>query len=319
MVTLRARMSAPGSASTSHRDPLLAHAALLGVSLSFGVNYVVAKWALREISPVAMVVIRQWGTVAILGTVLLFHRRSDAPKLQPREFGELLVYSLLGIGLNMWCFLEGLSRSSATNAAIMLVSIPVLTLAFAIMLGRERATARGIAGIATGLAGALILILPRGGLALSAEAFTGNVFLFAGAASYSLYLVLSKSILARHDALVVVTWLFTLGGIVTLPFGVSSVYELTQTGLSPGGWASIIYIVIGATAVPYLLNTWALARVQSSIVAVYILVQPIVAAIMGRMFLGETLAPHAALAGALIVGGVLAAVWRTKRPTPVES
>jgi drug/metabolite transporter (DMT)-like permease len=284
--------------------------ALLGVSLSFGFNYVVAKWALREISPIAMVVIRQWGTVAILGTVLVLHRRSDAPKLKPREFGELAVYSVLGIGLNMWCFLEGLSRTSATNAAIMLVSIPVLTLAFAILLGRERATARGLAGIAAGLAGALLLILPRGGLALSAEAFAGNVFLFTGAASYSLYLVLSKSLLARHDALVVVTWLFTLGGVMMLPFGAASLYRLAGTGLTPGGWASIVFIVIGATAVPYLLNTWALARVQSSIVAIYILVQPIVAAIMGRIFLGETLAPHAALAGALIVGGVVMAVWR---------
>jgi drug/metabolite transporter (DMT)-like permease len=288
----------------------LAHVALLAVSLTFGANYVVAKFAFREITPLLMVVIRTWGTAAILGAVLMFRRKPDAPKIRPREFGELFLYSVLGISFNMWCFLEGLSRSSATNASIMLVGIPVLTLAFAILLKRERATVRAVTGIALGLAGALILILPRGGVALSGEAFTGNVFLFAGAASYSLYLVVSKSILSRHDPLVVVTWVFFLAGLTVLPFGFNDLRALIGTGLSPAGWASVAYIVIGATAIPYVLNSWALARVQSSVVAVYILVQPIVAATLGRVFFNERLAPNMALAAAMIVTGVIAAVWR---------
>jgi drug/metabolite transporter (DMT)-like permease len=294
----------------------LAHVALLAVSLTFGANYVVAKFAFSEITPLVMVVIRTWGTAAILGAVLLFRRKPDAPKIQRREFGELFIYSVLGISFNMWCFLKGLERSSATNAAIMLVSIPVITLAFAIILKRERATLRGVVGIAMGLAGALILILPRGGLALSGEAFTGNVFLFTGAASYSLYLVVTKSILSRHDPLVVVTWIFFLAGLTILPFGFNDLRALFGTGLSPAGWASLAYIVIGATAIPYLLNTWALARVQSSVVAVYILVQPIVAATLGRIFFDERLAPNMALAAAMIVSGVIAAVWRPAVTSP---
>jgi drug/metabolite transporter (DMT)-like permease len=288
----------------------LAHVALLAVSLTFGANYVVAKFAFSEITPLLMVVIRTWGTAAILGVVLMFRRKPDAPKIQPREFGELFLYSVLGISFNMWCFLEGLSRSSATNASIMLVGIPVLTLAFAIILKSERATLRGVVGIAMGLVGALILILPRGGVTLSGEAFTGNVFLFTGAASYSLYLVVSKSILSRHDPLVVVTWIFFLAGLTVLPFGFNDLRALIGTGLSPAGWASAAYIVVGATAIPYVLNSWALARVQSSVVAVYILVQPIVAATLGRVFFQERLAPNMAIAAALIVSGVVMAVWR---------
>jgi drug/metabolite transporter (DMT)-like permease len=286
----------------------LAHAALLTVSLVFGANYVVAKWAFREVTPVALVVIRALGTAIILGAVLLVHRKSDAPKIQRREFGELFIYSLLGISFNMWCFLEGLSRSSATNASIMLVCIPVMTLAFAILMKREKATVRRIVGIAIGLAGALILILPRGGMALTHDAVIGNIFLFAGAASYSLYLVVSKPILLRHDPLVVVTWIFLLAGLTMLPFGLSGLRTVASTGLSTTGWWSIAYIVVGATAIPYLLNSWALARVQSSVVAVYILVQPIVAASMGRFFLGETMAPNTAVAAILIVLGVGTAI-----------
>jgi drug/metabolite transporter (DMT)-like permease len=299
---------------TPHRPQshLLAHIALLAVSLTFGANYVIAKFAFREITPLSMVVFRTVGTALILGTVLQFKRKSDRPKIERREFGEMFLLSVLGISFNMWCFLEGLSRSSATNAAIMLVAIPVLTLGFAILLGREKPTARRIAGIAVGLAGALLLILPKGGVALSGEAFTGNLFLFTGAASYSIYLVLSKPILSRHDPLVVVTWIFTMAGLTTLPFGFIGLRTIAATGLSTTGTWSLVYIIVGATAIPYLLNSWALRHVASSIVAVYILVQPIVAAWMGRIFLGERLAPNAALAGVLIVSGVFAAVWKRR-------
>lgn len=294
----------------------IAHVALLAVSLTFGANYVIAKFAFREITPLVMVVLRTVGTALILGAVLLFKRKSDAPKIQRREFGELFFYSLIGISFNMWCFLEGLSRSSATNASIMLVAIPVMTLAFAILLKRERPTVRGVTGIAIGLAGALILILPRGGVTLSHESIIGNVFLFTGAASYSLYLVLSKPILSRHDPLVVVTWIFALAGLTMLPFGLSGLRALAGTGLSNAGWASLAYIIVGATAIPYLLNSWALKRVASSVVAVYILVQPIVAASLGRAFLNETLAPNMALAAGLIVTGVVMAVWRGRAASP---
>jgi len=294
-------------------NPLLVHGALLIVALCFGSNYVVAKFAFREVSPLVLVVVRAWGTAAILGLVLLFRgrRSTDAPFTR-REYGELFVYSILGVSLNQICFLEGLSRSSATNASIMLVAVPVLTLAFAILLKREQATPLRIAGIAAGLAGALLLIVPRGGVNLSASAVTGNLLLLTGSIAYSMYLVLTRPILSRHDPIRVVTVIFVMAGLTTLPFGLPGVRELVNNGLSPSGYASVTFVVIGATVIPYLLNSWALARVQASIVAVYILIQPIVAGTTGRIFLGEHFAPGVAVAAALIVSGVAMAVWQPK-------
>ena len=69
--------------------------------------------------------------------------------------------------------------------------------------------------------------------------------------------------------------------------------------------ASVAYVVIGGTAVPYLLNNWALVRAESSLVAVYILVQPIIAGSLGRIFMHEQFGPNTAIAAALIVTGVV--------------
>jgi len=301
----------PGVASGS-RTPLLVHAALFAVSLLFGTNTVVAKVALREITPIDLVVFRTAATAAVLfGVSRLL--RGDAPPPAPLtrpDLARLLLYSLLGASINQLCFLAGLARSTATNASLMVVAVPVLTLAFALALRRERASLTGLLGIALGLAGALLLIVPRGGLEIARRAAVGNALLLLSGASYALYLVLTRSILARLGAMRVVSWTFLLAALTVFPLSLPTLGTLHVSRISGIGWASVAYVVIGGTAVPYLLNNWALARVRSSIVAVYVLLQPVVAATLGRVFLHEQFGPHTALAAALVVAGVILSTWR---------
>lgn len=294
-------------------SPLLVHGVLFTVALLFGGNYVIAKFAIRELTPLALVVLRTSGTAAILFAFsALTPRRRGSQQFTRSEFRELFLYSLLGASINQVCFLEGLSRTTATNASVMFVCVPLMTLAFAVMLGREKATWTGVIGIVIGLVGALILILPKGNLDFSSQATFGNLLLLIGGASFALYLVLTRPILARHDPLRVMSWVFLFSALTVLPFGVADVIQLGSTGMSNAGWASVAYVVIGATVFPYMLNSWALVRVTASVVAVYILLQPVVAGTMGRIFLGESFGPNTALAATLVVAGVLISVRRPR-------
>ena len=291
--------------------PLLVHATLVAVSLLFGINTVVAKFALREVAPLDLVVLRTAGTAAILFAVYRWRRSAEPqPKLTPSDYGRIFLYGLLGASINQIAFLEGLARSTATNAALLVVAVPVLTLAFAVALGRERASVTGVLGIAVGLAGALLLIVPRGGVEIAPRAALGNLLLLVSGASYALYLVLTRSMLARHDPLRVVSWTFLLAALTVFPLGMRGLRDLFVSGLSGPGWASVAYVVIGGTAVPYLLNNWALARVHSSIVAVYVLLQPVIAASLGRILLNEPFGRHTAIAAVLVVAGVVLSTWR---------
>lgn len=290
----------------SRATPWTVHAALLVVALLFGANYVVAKVALREATPLDLVVIRTWGTAAILFAGVRLRRRPVAPAaFSASDVGQMLIFSLLGVSINQLCFLGGLARSTATNASIVLVSIPLLTLAFAVLVRRERASAQGVLGIAIGLAGALILVVPRGGVDVTSRATAGNLLLLCSGSSYAWYLVLTRPFVARRDPLRVTCWMFLLAALTVTPIGLNGLRSLFASGLSGAGWASIIYMVIGATAVPYLLNNWALVRVKSSVVAVYILLQPLIAGGLGRVFLHEEVGPHTAVGAVLIVAGVI--------------
>jgi drug/metabolite transporter (DMT)-like permease len=287
------------------------HGALALVGVLFGANYVVAKVVLREVSPLDIVVIRTWGTAVLLfGISWLWRSPTPQPRPTASDLAQLFLYSLLGVSINQLCFLHGLSRSTATNAALVLVAIPVLTLTIAVIMRRERATLTGVSGIAIGLTGALMLILPRGGVEMGSAAAVGNVFLLGSATAYALYLVLTRPILARHDPLRVVSWIFLFAALTVTPLDLGGLRAVLAHGFSGAVWVSLAFMIVGATAVPYLLNNWALVRVKSSVVAVYILLQPIIAGVLGRIFLGEQLGPHAIIAGALVVTGVILSGWR---------
>ena len=289
----------------------MVYVALLTVQLLFGANYIVAKFAFHEVEPFTLAVLRLWGATTILSAAWALRRRSTPyTAFTRREFGELFLYGMLGATINQVTFLEGLVRSTATNASLIYVTVPVLTLGFAVLLRRERATATGVAGIVIGLVGALILIVPRGNIDFSADATVGNLLLLTGSFSFALYLVLTRPILARHDPLRVMSWVFFFAALTVLPFGIGGLRDLAATGLSGPGLASVLYVIVGATAIPYLLNSWALVRVKASVVAVYILVQPIVAGTLGKIFLDEAFGSHTAIAAVLVVSGVLLSGWR---------
>jgi drug/metabolite transporter (DMT)-like permease len=108
-----------------------------------------------------------------------------------------------------------------------------------------------------------------------------------------------------------------------LPFGVTALRDLQFSALSGPVWVWVVYIVIFPTILTYLLNIWALQRVSSSVVAVYIYLQPLFAAAVAPLFLpGEQLTARATAAGLAIFAGlglVLLSERRHNRAIPVEA
>jgi drug/metabolite transporter (DMT)-like permease len=74
----------------------------------------------------------------------------------------------------------------------------------------------------------------------------------------------------------------------------------------------VLYIAIGATASPYLLNAWALARVNPSTVAVYVYLQPLIGFLLAVIFLGENIDLKFVVAASLVFVGVFLATWRRR-------
>jgi drug/metabolite transporter (DMT)-like permease len=277
-------------------DPWKVRAALLAVQLLFGVHYLVAKWIVSELSPAAWACLRVSSSCAILVLAVIAARRRLPPW---RDSLYLGFCALFGVVLNQALFLEGIARTVISHSALINSQIPTFALLAALLLRQERISQRKTLSFAAGIAGVLIL-LEADRLHLQGQYLTGDLLNLANSASYGLFIVLSRRVMARHDPLAAATVIFLFGAIGMLIYGGHELAAADLRHLSAPVVAGMVFAVLGATVLTYFLNLWALKRTQASRVALYIFLQPVVAALLGIAFMGEVLTARFAIATVLV-------------------
>jgi drug/metabolite transporter (DMT)-like permease len=257
--------------------------ALACVQLFFGLFPVFGKLAFEGFQPQAVAVWRIAAGAGVLGIVALaLHGRALLPRLA--DVPLLAVASLLGITANMVLYLEGLHRTSATTATLLMGLIPVFTFVVAVAAGQERFSYLRALGVAIALAGASALRWAESDGAFAID-WIGLALLAGNALSYSAYFVLTRPLARRHPPLVVIAWMF----LFALPFApwLAARVELVPEATSTQWW-SLVFVLVFPTVLAYLFNVYALSRLSASSTAAGIYAQPFVAAAAGWWLLGET-------------------------------
>ena len=290
------------------RTPVVA--GLLAVQVFFGFHYIGAKIVLEYLPPLGWAAIRALSAAAILVPIALLAGRRWPDNW--RDHARLALYALFGVGLNQSFFALGLSRTVSSHSALINTMIPVATLLIAILLGREGATAWKVAGIAVSLGG-VVYLLAHGGLALPGGIVLGDLLTLVNALSYAIFLVISKPILERYRSDVVTAMLLLYGSLYIAAAGLWQV-DLAVLGSMPArAWGWAIFVILFPTVGAYLLNSYALKRVDSSTVALFIYIQPVIAAGLAAVLLGDRITIHLVIAAALIFAGVYLAVTDRRR------
>ena len=293
---------APPPPPETHPDRrvLQGHLALVAVQLCFGFFPIFGKLAFDGFAPRAVAAWRfAVGALVLGGLAWARHGRAMIPRRS--DLLRLQVCSLLGVVVNMVVFLEGLERTTAVNAGLLMPVIPVYTLIVAVAVGQERFRWRRGAGILLALSGTLFLLLQRGP-DFSRDHLIGNLLIVVNTLSYSVFLVASKPLLLRYPPIVVIAWFFLLS-LWSIPlFARGETFAPADAGA--GAWLSLGYVLLFPTLVAYLLNTFALSLVSASTTATYILLQPLIAVTGGVLVLGEAFLPGTWMAAAPILAGV---------------
>ncbi|HEX8119501.1 MAG TPA: DMT family transporter, partial [Pyrinomonadaceae bacterium] len=279
------------------------HVALLAVQVIFGTWPVVGKIALRAVPSTGLVAIRVGG--AAFSFLLLMGLRGRLVRPARRDLARLALYSLLGVVLNQFLYLKGLSLSTAVNAALLNATIPVFTLLVGALLGKDKLTVRVTLGTLVAAAGVVYLIDPLRA-DFGGEAMRGNLALVANTFCYGAYLAVSQDVFRRYGALTAMTWLFAIGALAAVPFGGYNLARVDFAALGLVIWLALLYTVLVQTVGAYYLNAWALERVSPSTVAVYIYLQPLFAFVVAPLVLGAGEGPglRHAVATLLIFAGV---------------
>lgn len=301
-------MSASATAGGVGGRRAAVHGALLTVQLLFALWPVAGASLLKIMSPGALVGVRLAASAPILALIAGLHREK-LPSLT--DLARLAGLGALGISVNQLLFVGGLSRSGPINASVAVLLIPPFTVGAALLLGRERLRWQRGVGVLIALMGGAVLVGAER-LDGSSSRLVGNAMLVANTASYAVYLVLARGTIARLGALRTVAWVMVLGAIEALPFTLAETLAVDWRGLSAPAWGSVAFVVLGPTVLTYLLNAWALARAESSLVATYVYAQPPVAALASWWLLDVLPSGRVLVAGAIIVVGLALATRRSE-------
>jgi drug/metabolite transporter (DMT)-like permease len=302
--------SVAGTPPRGGESPWTVHAALATAQTGFALFPIFGKLALVSISPFVLAAIRVVSAAVLLELV----RRASRVQPIPRaDRGRLLLFALLGVSFNQVFFILGLSMTTAIHTSILMASIPVFTLATAALLRHETLTARAVAGMVLAGTGAILLLSARG-FDWQSRYFRGDLLLLANCLFYSLFLVLSRPILSRLEPLTFVAAIFRYGALPIVFVSLPAMRSFSPSAVTVTAWTSLAAIVLFSTAIPYFLNTWALARTDASRVAAYVFFQPLVASGLAMLVLRERPGWTTAAAALLIFSGLAVSIRRARLP-----
>ncbi|MCR9171445.1 MAG: DMT family transporter [bacterium] len=250
-----------------------AHLALFLVNALYGANHVVAKDVMAgEMEPNAFIFFRATGAVLLFWLVKSIFIRE---KVARKDIFLMALCGLFGVALNQLFFFNGLNMTSSINTGIIMTVNPILVVILSYLILKEKITWRKSVGILIGATGAVLLTLT--GAASATDSVLGDVFIFINAASYAMYLVLVKPLMARYKPLTVITYVFTFGlcYVALYPPSLMEVSQMDFSAISGSEWGVIVYVIVGVTFLTYLLTVYGLKYVSPAVSSAYIYLQPV--------------------------------------------
>lgn len=289
-------------------------AAFLAIVL-WGISFVATKAALRELHPVTLIFTRfALGTALLVGT-LAARRRPLVPPLD--AWGPLALMGFLGVFVHQLLQSFGIGMTTAVQAGWMIGLIPIWSALLAALFLRERFGPAKLGGLALGFAGAA-LVVTRGRLSaglLALPQTRGDLLMLASTLNWAVYTALSHRTLRRLGSLRATAGSMFLGWLMLAPLYLGRQGWREYAALSPAGVVAVLFLGIGASGLGYLFWFGALERVETSRVAAFLYLEPLVTLVTAMLLLGESVGLATLVGGVLVLAGV-ALVQRAPAATP---
>ncbi|OJX70155.1 MAG: hypothetical protein BGO95_03880 [Micrococcales bacterium 73-13] len=278
----------------------LALAALVGTTLSWAGIYVVGDGVVETVDPISLSFLRWGGAAVVLLVIAQLVERPDWRAVL-RQWPRLLLLGGLGmVGFSV-LILEGLSRTTAVNSALIGGSGPILIAVAAALLLRQRIGWRMIVGLAVSLVG-VVLVVTQGSLEtlLTVGVNEGDLWIVLATVCWVVYTLLGRI----QAGVPVITSTAVQALFATIVLGVIvSFTGLTLPSDAPT-WAGVGYISLIGSAVAMVLWTFALRTLRPAVAGIMINLNPFFTVCL-TLAIGGTVGSWELVGGLVIIAGVL--------------
>ena len=298
----------------AHDSPSRRSAGYVACALAGGLwstGFLFGKIALRSMDSTHMVFYR------FLFACVGFLPVLRVPHFSRKEWGQLLIASLLGVPVQFLTQFYGLSLTTVSHAALMVGTMPGILALGATVFAGERLPRVGWLALAGSSAGVALIVVGGSGSHGAGSHGTGSVPTLAGDLLIVLslcislgWILLNKSLLRKHSALQVTAWGLLLGTAMLVVWVYLRDWLRHQAmppvhGVPSAAWWSLIASGVLCTSATTLLWNWGMRHVPASRAAVFLNIEPALGSALGVWLLGDRLGPWAWAGGGLIVAAAV--------------
>ena len=242
----------------------------------YGLNHTIAKEVMPDhVGAFGFIFIRTAGATILFWFASLF---VPFEKINKKDYLKLFITALLGMCLNMLSFFKGLELSTPVNSGIFATTNPIIILCLSYFFLKEKIGLKKFIGIILGFIGALILVLQGTENSLRApNVLLGNFLFLLNSIFFSSFIIMVKPLTQKYSTITIMKWLFFMGFFMTLPVTNKEFSQINWSNLPFDAVWRIIFVVLGTTFLTYVLNLFALKKLQASTVGAFAYAQPIIA------------------------------------------
>jgi drug/metabolite transporter (DMT)-like permease len=280
---------------------------LAAVTMIWGGTFVAGRFLADSLSPVFAASLRfLLASAALLG--FLWLARIPLVRPTPRQWLQLMLLGFFGIFFYNLCFFYGLQYINASRASLIVALNPAVIGLASWWLFKERLGRMKVAGIATCIVGAGLVIVSRNPqlLAAAPDAWIGDLLVLGCVLGWGVYSLFSRELNQTLGPVQTVTYSI-LSGTLMLWVLAAARGELSWSALNNLGlpqWLSLIYLGVLGSALAYIGYYDGIRKIGATRSGVFIALNPLTAVILGALLLGEQLTLAMCLGGALILGGI---------------
>ena len=230
--------------------------------------------------------------------------RSGA-EFQKFDRRDLLSALLAGLALaaHFATWFESVDKTTVAASVTLVTTQPAFVAVGAYFLFGESLSRRSLAGIGVALAGSAVMSLDGllGGTT-APEPVLGNLLALAGAVLAGLYVLAGRSVRQRVNLVPYVTVVYVVcaGGLLAYSLALGD----PVLAYPPREWLLFLGMAIGPGLLGHTVLNWALAHVESSVVSVSFVGEPVGSTVLALVILGEVPGALTLAGGAIVIGGI---------------
>jgi drug/metabolite transporter (DMT)-like permease len=288
--------------NSSRQVPLLAFFALLAGGTAIGFAGIMMR--LSDVNPIASAFWRLALAAPVLWIWAWTTKPQDQAKGMRTDFQLTLALTGIYFAGDMAFWHLSLHFTTVSNATLLSNLAPLFIAAWMWLVYRIRFAHAFVLGMATALAGALLLVGPNlsGSHASGYGRLLGDGVGVVSAVFYAAYQLSVKNARDHYSTARLMAWSSTFSALALLPFALLSPGAFWPAGWS--GWLPLLGLALVAQIGGQTVIAYASAHLPASLSSVSLLIQPLIATLAAWMLFAEAVAPVQMAGGILLLFGI---------------